>query len=113
MMPLLGAGTPTAQTDPPADVQITGEVRDDGFGRSAVAAGDVNGDGFVDYLAGADGDDDVAEGSGEAYLFYGHLSPNVGARDADATVTGEAIVDGLGTAVSGAGTSTATGSTTF
>lgn len=100
---LLAATAAWAGVDPPADVQITGEVRDDGFGRSAVAAGDVNADGFVDYIAGADGDDDVAEGSGEAYLFYGPLTRDIGARNADATVTGEALVDGLGNAVSGAG----------
>jgi hypothetical protein len=101
---LLLAATPgRAGVDPQADVQITGEVRDDGFGRSFAAAGDVNADGFVDYIAGADGDDDVAEGSGEAYLFYGPLTHDIGARNADATVTGEALVDGLGNAVSGAG----------
>jgi hypothetical protein len=101
---LLLAATPAwAQTHPPADIEITGEVRDDGFGRGLAAAGDVNGDGFVDYLAGAGGDDDVAEGSGQAYLFYGPLTHDIGARAADATVTGEAVVDGLGDAVSSAG----------
>jgi len=92
-----------AGPNPPADIQFTGEVRDDGFGRSVTAAGDVNGDGFIDYISGADGDDDVAQGSGEAYLFYGPLTHDIGARNADATVTGEAIVDGLGNAVSSAG----------
>ena len=85
------------------DVRITGEVPDDGFGFAVARAGDVNADGFVDYVAGAYGDDNVAEGSGEAYLFYGPLTQDVAAGDADATVTGEAVVDGLGTTVSGAG----------
>jgi FG-GAP repeat len=99
----LTASLAWAQTDPPADVSLKGEVRDDGFGRAAEAAGDVNGDGFIDYLVGAGGDDDVAEGSGQAYLFYGPLTHDIGARNADATVTGEAVVDGLGNAVSSAG----------
>jgi hypothetical protein len=99
----LTVGLAWAGPNPPADIQFTGEVRDDGFGRSVAAAGDVNGDGFIDYIGGADGDDDVAQGSGEAYLFYGPLTHDIGARNADATVTGEAIVDGLGNAVSSAG----------
>src|SRR6266508_549238 len=70
----------SAGPSPPADIQLTGEVRADGFGRSVEAAGDVNGDGFVDYISGADGDDDVAQGSGEAYLFYGPLTHDIGAR---------------------------------
>jgi hypothetical protein len=101
---LLMAAVPAwAQTEPPADIDITGEVREDGFGGAVAVAGDVNGDGFVDYIAGAAGDDDVAEGSGQAYLFYGPLTHDVGARNADASVTGEAVVDGLGNAVSSAG----------
>lgn len=100
---LLGGTAAWAQPDPTADIQIRGEVADDGFGFSVTAAGDVNGDGLVDYIAGADGDDDVAEGSGQAYLFYGPLTHNINARDADASITGEALVDGLGNAVSGAG----------
>jgi hypothetical protein len=95
-----GATPAWAGVDPPADVQITGEARDDGFGRAATAAGDVNGDGFVDYLAGASGDDDVALGAGEAYLFLGPLTHDISARSADATVTGEDEVDGLGDALS-------------
>jgi hypothetical protein len=100
---LLTAVAAWAQTDPPADITIRGEVRDDGFGGAAQAAGDVNGDGFLDYLAGAAGDDDIGLASGEAYLFYGPLTHNIGAGNADATVTGEAEVDGLGNAVSSAG----------
>ena len=100
---LVTAAGAWAGTDPLSVIRIRGEVRDDGFGRSFVAAGDVNGDGFTDYLAGADGDDDVALGSGEAYLFYGPLTHDIGAGRADAAVLGEAVVDGLGAAVASAG----------
>jgi hypothetical protein len=92
-----------AGTNPVADIQIKGEAAGDGFANSVEAAGDVNGDGFIDYIAGAAGDDDIGLGSGQAYLFYGPLTHNIGARNADATVTGEAEVDGLGNAVAGAG----------
>ena len=97
------AAAARAQTTPQPDVELTGEVRDDGFGSAVAAAGDVNGDGFVDYLVGADGDDDVGLASGQAYLFHGPLTHDVSARNADASVTGEADLDGLGNAVSGAG----------
>jgi FG-GAP repeat len=100
---LLTGAQASARPARTGDVQITGEVRSDGFGFAAASAGDVNGDGFVDYLAGASGDDDVAEGSGEAYLFYGPLTHDISATTADAAVTGTALVEGLGNAVSGAG----------
>lgn len=100
---LLTAAPAWTQTDPPPDIAIKGEVRDDGFGRGVAAAGDVNGDGFMDYLGGAGGDDDVGLGSGQAYLFYGPMTHDIGARNADATVTGEADLDGLGDALSSAG----------
>jgi hypothetical protein len=104
MATLLMAAVPAwAQTEPPADIDITGEVREDGFGRGLAAAGDVNGDGFVDYLGGAGGDDDAGQGAGEAYLFYGPLTHDLGAREADATVNGESQLDGLGDALSSAG----------
>jgi hypothetical protein len=93
----------SAQTTPRPDVQITGEVRDDGFGRGIAAAGDVNADGFVDYIAGAGGDDDAGLGAGRAYLFYGPLTRDLSARNADAMIAGEADLDGFGDAVSSAG----------
>ncbi len=101
----LGAAPATsAQTMPAPDVLVTGEVADDGFGAAAAAAGDVNDDGAMDYIFAAPGDDDVAEGSGEVYLFYGPLTqPQMHAGNADATITGEDLVDGFGNAVSSAG----------
>lgn len=88
---------------PRPDVQITGDVRNDGFGGAIALAGDVNGDGFLDYIGGAAGDDDAGDGAGEAYLFYGPLTGKLRARKADASITGEAALDGFGGAVAGAG----------
>lgn len=45
-----------------------GEADADAFGEYAAAAGDVNGDGTVDFLVGAPGH---AERRGKVYLFYG------------------------------------------
>ncbi|MGH9464593.1 MAG: integrin alpha, partial [Thermoanaerobaculia bacterium] len=99
----LGLPPAEAQTVPAPEVVITGEIAEDGFGFAVAAAGDVNDDGAMDYLASAPGDDDVAEGSGEVYLFYGPLVGDLEAADADAKITGEAIVDGFGNALSSAG----------
>ena len=56
--------------------------------------GDVNADGFTDYLFTAPTDDDVATASGQAYLFYGPLTGTlIYAWAADATVSGEAQYD--------------------
>jgi hypothetical protein len=71
------AGIAAAQSVPRPDALLSGETRDDGFGSAVEAAGDVNDDGFMDYIASAPGDDDVAEGSGEVYLFYGPLTQDV------------------------------------
>jgi hypothetical protein len=88
---------------PPPDLSIRGEAREDGFGTAVAAAGDVNGDGVGDFVFGADGDDTGGLGAGEAYLFYGPLGPSSRAGNADASIVGEAALDGLGAAVSSAG----------
>jgi VCBS repeat-containing protein len=55
--------------------RITGGVDFDYAGYSATQAGDVNGDGFTDFLLAAYGDDEAANGSsgtgGSAYLIFG------------------------------------------
>ena len=92
-----------AETTPPADITITGESGDDDFGWRAVPAGDVNGDSIPDLIVGAPSNDAVADFAGRAYLFYGPLSGNINAADADAIITAEAFGDNLGISVASAG----------
>jgi FG-GAP repeat protein/flagellar hook capping protein FlgD len=53
------------------DLVLEGEVAGDAFGFAVAAAGDVNGDGYDDFLVGAPSADAVAFDAGRAYLFKG------------------------------------------
>jgi hypothetical protein len=76
---------------------IGGDSSADFFGRSVGAAGDVNADGFDDFLVGAPGDDNAGSSSGRVTVFSG----------ADGTVLyaldGDFAGDSLGGKVSGLG----------
>jgi predicted transcriptional regulator len=69
-------------------------------------AGDVNGDGFDDFIIGAELNADAGDGAGKAYLIFGKSSgwsmdQNLGT--ADATFLGENAGDAAGFCVAGAG----------
>ncbi len=92
---------------------IQGDANDDNAGVSVSGAGDVNGDGFADFIVGASGGDDGGSGAGEAYLVFGKASPdstdrrlvdltNLGAGDGF-IIQGDADDDNAGMRVSGAG----------
>jgi len=89
----------TAPSDKAALVW-TGEAAGDAFGYAVSGAGDANGDGFADLAVGAYGNDAGGSAAGRGYVFFG--GP---AADAipDFTQTGEATLDNLGFAISGAG----------
>jgi hypothetical protein len=91
------------QTSPPPDILFRGNHVDDGFGASAALAGDVNGDGHLDVLVGAEAFDDTEIAQGRVFLFYGPIQQNRNLNQADATITGEAVVDGFGNSVAGVG----------
>jgi hypothetical protein len=66
---------------------LTGQAAKDLFGTS-VAAGDVNGDGVGDAIAGAPDQGGGGGRSGRAYVFHGPLSGTIPAANADFIVTG-------------------------
>lgn len=99
----LGAGWAQAQTSSAADATITGEGADDDFGWGVAPAGDVDGDGAPDLIVGAPSNDFVDGFAGRAYLFYGPITGDLDAADADAIVSAEAFGDNLGISVSSAG----------
>ncbi len=76
---------------------FNGDAADDLFGYSVSGAGDVNGDGFDDLVAGAPFDDDNGDASGSARVFSGKDGAIL------YTFNGDAAGDQLGWSVSGAG----------
>ena len=52
-------------------VELTGEAASDRAGWAVGPAGDVDADGFADFLVGAPGNDDAYSGAGAAYLIFG------------------------------------------
>lgn len=70
------------------------------LGAAVASAGDVNGDGYADIVAGAYRDDTTGEDAGAVSLYLG--SPTGPALPAIAVAAGEAANDALGFAVNGA-----------
>jgi FG-GAP repeat protein len=88
-----------ARPDARPDLVLTGDSPGDAFGFSVAAGGDVNGDGFSDVVVGAYGSDAGGSAAGRSYVYFGGATPDA---VSDFTVTGEATLDNLGYAVSGA-----------
>ncbi|MFA6027944.1 MAG: integrin alpha, partial [Patescibacteria group bacterium] len=85
-----------------ADAEFTGEAADDYAGLSVSSAGDVNNDGFDDFLIAAP----YKDSTGATYLIYGQNTSYAGTINlstADAKFTGEAAGDSAGVSVSTAG----------
>ncbi|HKY33612.1 MAG TPA: integrin alpha [Candidatus Polarisedimenticolia bacterium] len=93
-------GGPAADALP--DVFLFGDPQDDGqFGWSVSRAGDVNGDGYDDIIAGARlFGSGLSRAIGRAYVFLGGASPD---GVPDVVMTGEARDDWFGNTVSEAG----------
>ncbi len=89
-----------------SDASFLGENPDDEAGTAVAGAGDVNSDGYDDFLIGAPGASYAGDDAGEAYLVLGHAlgwSMDTDLSLADASFTGEAIDDFAGTDVAAAG----------
>lgn len=76
----LGAATPSAATwnvgTPAGRIDLASPEISAAFGNSVTSAGDVNGDGFADFLIGADGANAAA---GAAHLYLGSAAPGANA----------------------------------
>ncbi len=86
-----------------AHALITGQANGDKAGIAVARAGDVDGDGTIDLLVGACGEDSGGSSAGMAYLLLGPISGSVGLSSADARLIGERSADLAGSAVAGAG----------
>lgn len=89
-----------------ASASFIGEDAGDQAGYSVAGAGDVNADGFDDFLIGALGDEDGGSNAGQTYLILGKASGwtmNFELTNASASFIGEDSSDYSGNSVSGAG----------
>jgi hypothetical protein len=86
-----------------ADASFWGEDGLDNAGFSVASAGDVNGDGYDDFLIGAPWDEDGGSGAGQVYLILGQASADWGMDfdllGADASFWGEESWDDAGCSV--------------
>ena len=90
-----------------ADATFLGEDHGDYAGYRLAMIGDVNGDGYGDFLIGAYGNDDGGSLSGKAYLILGRATANWGQGfdlgNADASFIGENAYDSASHDVTGTG----------
>ena len=108
---VLGAPTPAPAPSlgGSADAVLVGEASYDRLGGSVSAAGDVNGDGFGDFILGAAGNGEGGYNAGAAYVIFGKAD-GVGPLDlavlepADGfKILGDAAYDRAGLSVAAAG----------
>jgi len=88
-----------------ADASFTG-TESENLGQTVAGAGDVNGDGFDDFMIAVRGYNMINKLAGKVYLFLGRRSGwsrNMKATTADATFLGEAKDDFAGWSLDGAG----------
>jgi len=86
-----------------ADVTLRGWADGDNFGYSVATAGDVNGDGFDDVIAGSPNNDLGGTDAGQAYIYFGRAIMNSIYYVADIALTGAGTNDNFGRSVSTAG----------
>ena len=97
-------GDPGA-TIPGPNIILDGQNDYDYFGYSVSSAGDVNGDGYTDFLVGAPYNDEKADNAGKAYLYLGGGFGKVNPIDPDPFLQflGETKGDNFGTLVTSIG----------
>jgi hypothetical protein len=82
------------------DKYLNGEAAGDNYGNSVSTAGDINGDGYSDFVVGAELNDANGSASGRAYLYMNVMT---GTDTEDLTIDGEDTLDYFGYSVSSAG----------
>ena len=93
----LGGGGTTFNAT--ADGTLTGSaVADDAFGRTVASAGDVNGDGFADVVAGAPNNGSTAAYAGRIYAYFGGAGTSFNPV-VDGSPAGAAMNDNFGASV--------------
>ena len=96
-----------------ADLALTGEAASDSAGDALSALGDMDGDGYDDYLVGAPGSDDAGDDAGAVYLVGGALSASGDLSSAMAVIYGASSDDAAGSNVHGGGDFTGDGTPDF
>jgi hypothetical protein len=89
-----------------ADASFIGEAANDHAGSALAGAGDVNNDGYDDFLIGAPGNDETGSDAGKSYLILGKSSGwanDVELTNSDASFRGEMASYQSGFSVSGEG----------
>jgi len=91
-----------------AGTSFLGDHNYDYAGYAVARVGDINGDGYADFLIGAYGNDDAANLAGKTYLFLGHEGADWGTgrsldESADASFVGDNVSDWSGKRLSGIG----------
>jgi len=101
-----GWATSGASIETTNNGSFRGNKTDDMAGVWLAGAGDVNGDGYHDFLIAAARNDDAGSNAGTTYLFFGMpggFSDNTSVRDADFKIYGEAVDDNSGMRLDGVG----------
>jgi len=90
-----------------ADASFRGEAAGDNAGFSLSAGGDINDDGYDDFIIGANNNDENGASAGKVYVIQGKAAANWGQGynlgTADASFVGEAANDNAGYSVASAG----------
>jgi hypothetical protein len=94
---IAATGSESAQAQCTTPFTLTGQNGGDTFGRAVSGIGDVNGDGYDDFIVGASGNGAGGPDAGRAYVYSGLTGTRL------YLFTGEEENDNLGWSVSGAG----------
>lgn len=88
-----------------ADAKLMGSVANQNIGRAIAGTGDVNGDGYDDFIVGDINDGDGGVGAGAGFLFYGRAASftDANVNTANVKIVGETAADYAGRSVSGGG----------